>query len=71
MRLDRYTRVADFLAAAGDFLAAREAEHNLILGISSALRRTPGSIDGPPYLAVVSRRRPGRDGGRCARRPTT
>ena len=44
MRLDRYTRVADFLAAAGDFLAAREAEHNLILGISSSLRRVAGPI---------------------------
>ena len=42
MRLDRYTRVADFLAATGDFLAAREAEHNLMLGISSSLRASPG-----------------------------
>ena len=48
MRLDRYTRVADFLAAAGDFLAAREAEHNLILGISSSLRASPGRMTGRP-----------------------
>ncbi|HEY8177246.1 MAG TPA: hypothetical protein VIH19_01465, partial [Candidatus Limnocylindria bacterium] len=53
MRLDRYTRVADFLAATGDFLAAREAEHNLILGISSSLRASPGPHDGPPYMAAV------------------
>lgn len=54
MRLDRYTRVADFLAAGGDFLAAREAEHNLILGIASSLVGSPDRYDGPPYLAVVS-----------------
>ncbi len=53
MRLDRYTRVADFLAATGDFLAAREAEHNLMLGISSSLRASPGRNDGPPYMAAV------------------
>ena len=57
MRLDRYTRVADFLAAAGDFLTAREAEHNLILGISSVVLGGARS-DPPPYLATVS------DGGR-------
>ena len=54
MRLDRYTRVADFLAAAAEFLAAREAEHNLILGISSSLRETQDRYDGPPYQAVVT-----------------
>jgi hypothetical protein len=53
MRLDRYTRVADFLAATGDFLAAREAEHNLMLGISSSLRASAGPHDGPPYMAAV------------------
>ena len=41
MRLDRYTRAADFLAAAGEFLATREAEHNLILGVSSSLVASP------------------------------
>jgi hypothetical protein len=54
MRLDRYARVADFLAAAGDFLAAREAEHNLILGISSSLVESADRYDGQPYEAVVS-----------------
>jgi predicted GNAT family acetyltransferase len=54
MQLDRFERVEDFLAKAGEFLAAREAEHNLILGISSGLRRNPSQYDGPPYLAVVT-----------------
>jgi uncharacterized protein len=54
MRLDRYTRVDDFLAAAGDFLTSREAEHNLILGISSSLVGSPDRYDGPTYQAVIS-----------------
>jgi uncharacterized protein len=52
MRLDRYTRVADFLAAAGDFLAAREAEHNLILGVASMVGQRD-KHEGPPYLAAI------------------
>jgi predicted GNAT family acetyltransferase len=54
MQLDRFDRVEDFLASAGEFLAEREAEHNLILGISSGLRRDPNPYDGPPYLAAVT-----------------
>jgi hypothetical protein len=53
MRLDRYTGVADFLAATGEFLAAREAEHNLMLGISSSLVAAPGRHDEPPYMGAV------------------
>jgi predicted GNAT family acetyltransferase len=53
MRLDRFTSVDDFLAVAGGFLADREAEHNLMLGISSTLRRNPDAYDAPPYLAAV------------------
>jgi predicted GNAT family acetyltransferase len=52
MRLRRFVDVGDFLAAAGDFLVAREAEHNLIFGICSSLRETPERY-GEPYLAVV------------------
>ena len=51
--LDRYERVDGFLAEAGDWLVAREAEHNLMLGISSNLRDHPEIFDAPPYLAVV------------------
>jgi uncharacterized protein len=49
--------VDDFLAAAGEFLAAREAEHNLILGISSFVRTSPGLLtDGPATFATVTDR---------------
>jgi predicted GNAT family acetyltransferase len=54
MRLDRFEHVEDFLAGAGEFLGAREAEHNLMLGISSGLARDAGAYDGPPYLATVN-----------------
>ena len=46
-------RVDAFLAAAGPFLAAREAEHNLIFGILSSLRETPEAYTGPAYLGTV------------------
>jgi GNAT superfamily N-acetyltransferase len=52
MRLDRYARPSDFLAAAGPWLAEREAEHNLILGIAATARDHP-EMYGPPYLATV------------------
>jgi predicted GNAT family acetyltransferase len=43
----------EFLAEAGQFLAAREAEHNLILGISSRLGTEPRLYGEPPYFAVL------------------
>ena len=58
MQLTRHENAGDFLARAGDFLAAREAEHNLILGISSRLQREPRIYGEPAYLATVE------DGGR-------
>lgn len=54
MQLDRYESVEPFLSRAGPFLAAREAHHNLILGICSSLRRDPQAYEAPPYLATVS-----------------
>ncbi len=43
-----------FLRSAGDFLAAREAEHNLILGLAGRVLRNPNVYgDQAPYLAVV------------------
>jgi uncharacterized protein len=56
-----------FLAAAGDFLAAREAEHNLILGISSRLLRDPLIYGEAPYFAIV--REEGRIVGAAMRTP--
>ena len=54
MGLQRFTEVGDFLAVAGEFLVAREAEHNLIFGICSNLRDTPETFSGAPYLAAVT-----------------
>jgi predicted GNAT family acetyltransferase len=54
IRVRRFAEVGDFLDTAGDFLVAREAEHNLIFGICSGLRETPERY-GEPYLAVVER----------------
>ena len=54
MELRRYTDVDDFLAAAGDFLVAREAEHNLLLGVAQNVRDTPDAFSAPPYLATVT-----------------
>ncbi|HEV7605691.1 MAG TPA: GNAT family N-acetyltransferase [Candidatus Limnocylindrales bacterium] len=56
MELRLFSSVDDFLAAAGEFLVAREAEHNLILGICSNLRDDPGAFKSAPYLAVVASR---------------
>jgi predicted GNAT family acetyltransferase len=52
--LRRFAEVEAFLDAAGTFLVAREAEHNLIFGICSSLRETPERY-GEPYLSVVER----------------
>jgi uncharacterized protein len=52
----RYAEADGFLEHAGEFLAAREAEHNLILGLSSRLRQEPLLFGEPPYLAVVEDR---------------
>jgi len=49
----RYPEADGFLEHAGEFLAAREAEHNLILGLSSRLRQDPLAFGEAPYLAVV------------------
>lgn len=53
MKLTRYENADDFLARAGDFLTAREAEHNLILGLGSRLRHQPLLYGEPAYFASV------------------
>ncbi len=50
----RHASAAALLAQAGDFLVAREAEHNLPLGILGTLRDQPGTFPEPPYLATVA-----------------
>jgi len=54
MELRRFAEARDFLEAAGPFLVAREAEHCLILGITSNLRAVPDEFSAPPYLATVT-----------------
>jgi len=53
MRVTSHADADAFLAHAGEFLAAREAEHNLILGLSSRLQREPMLYGEPAYFAVV------------------
>ena len=54
VQLTRYDNAQDFMAAAGPFLAAREAEHNLMLGIVSNLLGDAGAYDAAPLLASVT-----------------
>jgi predicted GNAT family acetyltransferase len=53
MELRRFSSVGAFVALAGEFLQAREAEHNLILGICFNLQMTPEVYPDRPYLGVV------------------
>ncbi len=53
MKLTRHDSADGFLAHAGEFLGAREAEHNLILGLSSRLQAAPLMYGEPAYFAVV------------------
>jgi predicted GNAT family acetyltransferase len=48
-----YADVDSFLAVAGGFLGAREAEHNLIFGIAASLREAPEQYTDAPFLATV------------------
>ncbi len=58
IQIARPTTVRDFLAGAGDYLGAREAEHNLIFAITSTLSTHPDVYPLPPLFAIA------RDGGR-------
>ncbi len=49
----RYDDVDEFLRRAGEFLVAREAEHNLILGLCASLRREPRMYGQDSYLAAA------------------
>jgi predicted GNAT family acetyltransferase len=55
LTVHRPALVDAFLELAGDFLAAREAEHNLLFGICTAIRTTPELFaEDPPSFAVVT-----------------
>jgi uncharacterized protein len=53
-RVERFATAQAFLDVAGPFLAEREAEHNLIFGISANLTADPGFPVSPPYLGAVT-----------------
>ncbi len=53
MDLERHRSATSLLSAVGDYLAAREAEHNLPLGILGTLRDHPEVYPDPAYLAAV------------------
>jgi predicted GNAT family acetyltransferase len=53
VRVERHADAESFLADAGEFLLAREAEHNLILGLTSRLRVDPRTYGQDPYFAVA------------------
>ncbi len=54
LSLRRFDDVRTFLEVAGSFLAEREAEHNLILGICSSLRGHPELVEHDPTFLVVT-----------------
>lgn len=54
-KVRRHVSVDEFLALAGPFLGAREAEHNLLFGIASFVRTNPELLtDGPAQFATVT-----------------
>ena len=55
LRAHHHATVDAFLASCGDFLAQREAEHNLLLGICTAVRATPELFaeDAPTFFTVT------------------
>jgi len=55
LQVRRIGDVNEFVATAGEFLAAREAEHNLMLGICSTIRADPERFaEDPPTFATVT-----------------
>jgi len=53
VRLERHENATSFLERTSDFLLAREAQHNLILGLASRLRTEPRLYGEDPYFAVA------------------
>jgi len=53
MEVRRADSVAAFMALAGAFLEAHEAENNLIFGICSSIEADPSQYESGPYLATV------------------
>ncbi len=55
IRVERYAHAQAFLDSASPFLAEREAEHNLILGIAATLLVDPARMGRDVYLAATRR----------------
>jgi predicted GNAT family acetyltransferase len=53
IRIERQATAGEFLARAGEYLAAREAEHNLIWALTSTLTTNPEVYPEPPLFAVA------------------
>lgn len=53
MELERFTSVDEFLALAGPYLEAREAEHNLMFGLCATIRSHPEVYRDPWFIAVL------------------
>ena len=53
-RVDRPADVGAFMARAGEYLAAHEAEHCLILGIATNIRLGTMPLPEPPLFAIVT-----------------
>jgi predicted GNAT family acetyltransferase len=51
----RFDHAQEFLAKAGAYLGAREAEHNLLLGLAGVLSARPNLYRSTPYFAAVQR----------------
>jgi uncharacterized protein len=51
----RFDHAQEFLAQAGPYLGAREAEHNLLLGLAGVLTTRPNLYGSTPYFAAVQR----------------
>jgi uncharacterized protein len=51
----RFDYAHEFLAHAGAYLSAREAEHNLLLGLAGVLTAKPDLYGSAPYFAAVQR----------------
>jgi len=53
LRIESFPDVHAYLDAVGSFLAAREAEHNLLLGIAGTIRDHPASYPGPKLFLAL------------------
>jgi len=53
LRIESFPDVHAYLDAVGSFLAAREAEHNLLLGIAGTIRDHPATYPGPKLFLTV------------------